>query len=356
MWFDDGYDSNSESEHEEDRFNREVEEIRRFEEAGQEECQQQIRDRAAREAAAPVLNRFRAPTSKTSILVHDGSTNAVSPILTIYNRFPVYLEEDWHSGIGGGLWSTGLAMAQYFCSWHFQTQLKRIQRTNNRNAPIRILELGSGNGFLSVCLVVAAMMRPTSVFWESGGDLPSRSNTAIDPIPVQVVATDTAEHLPLMQNTINVNLKSLSSACPSGDDNTLDLRRFATVQEYLWGDTIHTCSKLTSPEAFDLIIGSDLAYRDELHDPLIAALRRFHGNTPQKMDRLSLTLSPSSSLSRPTTTLLGVTMTDTKPIFFQKLLQAGFAYEKLADHLLRPEFRGGGSRQFGIFVIYKHCE
>ena len=28
--------------------------------------------------------------------------------------YPVYLTEDWDSGIGGGLWTTGLALGRYF--------------------------------------------------------------------------------------------------------------------------------------------------------------------------------------------------------------------------------------------------
>jgi Lysine methyltransferase len=292
------------------------------------------------------------------------ATASSSPILTIYNRYPIHLTEDWDSGIGGGLWSTGLAMAHYFCTAHFQSQLERIQcqqkkrgvpamaDSSHNNPPMRVLELGSGNGFLSVCLVVAAVMRRTTDMTESKDDVPpsfnsSSSSTDLDPIPVQVVATDTAEHLLLMKNNIDSNLKRISSACSfEGNDNTVDLSRFATVQEYLWGDTSTADNSVATSGAFDLIIGSDLAYRAELHDPLIAALQHFHA-TP------SASSSPSSSASSEstTTTLLGVTMTDTKPLFFQKLVQAGFQYEKLADHLLQPEFRGGGSRQFGIFVI-----
>jgi Lysine methyltransferase len=314
------------------------------------------------------------PSSQTSAAAaaQAAATASSSPILTIYNRYPIHLTEDWDSGIGGGLWSTGLAMAHYFCTAHFQSQLERIQCQQNKrgvpamadsshnNPPIRVLELGSGNGFLSVCLVVAAMMRRTTDMTESKDDVPPSSNsssslTDLDPIPVQVIATDTAEHLLLMKNSIDSNLKRISSACSfEGNDNTVDLSRFATVQKYLWGDTSTADNSVASSDAFDLIIGSDLAYRDELHDPLIAALQHFHA-TPSASSSVSSVSSESSEFlsSTTTTTLLGVTMTDTKPLFFQKLVQAGFQYEKLADHLLRPEFRGGGSRQFGIFVIYR---
>ena len=87
--------------------------------------------------------------------------------------YDIYLNENWDSGIGGGLWTTGSALAKYFTtSPHFLQQIKRIRQNNNnevegggddddddnnnrRRRPLRVLELGSGNGFLSVCLVVA---------------------------------------------------------------------------------------------------------------------------------------------------------------------------------------------------------
>jgi hypothetical protein len=81
---------------------------------------------------------------------------------------------------------------------------------------------------------------------------------------------------------------------------------------------------------FDVIVGSDVAYRDDLYEPLIASLLQY---------------SHSETIS-----LIGVTMNDTKPAFFHKLREAGFRYERLADHLMDPQFRGN---TFGIFVIQK---
>ena len=92
---------------------------------------------------------------------------------------------------------------------------------------------------------------------------------------------------------------------------------------------------------FDLIIGSDVAYRDYLHEPLIDALKEFSS---------SQSSSSSSTHIIPTVSLIGITMNDTKPIFFQKLIQAGFQYEKLAEHLFDTEYNTC-SRQFGIFAI-----
>mmetsp|Transcript_26515 Transcript_26515/g.41137 ORF Transcript_26515/g.41137 Transcript_26515/m.41137 type:complete len:108 (+) Transcript_26515:5744-6067(+) len=81
---------------------------------------------------------------------------------------------------------------------------------------------------------------------------------------------------------------------------------------------------------FDFIFGSDLAYRNSLHAPLIASLNMF---------------SHSHTIS-----LIGVTMLDTTPAFFTALDKAGFCFERLADGLLDPQFRGG---TFGIIAIQK---
>jgi hypothetical protein len=52
------------------------------------------------------------------------------------------LNEDWTAGIGGGLWSTGVAMAKYF------ERPEVVERLRGK----RCLELGSGNGFLGAVL------------------------------------------------------------------------------------------------------------------------------------------------------------------------------------------------------------
>lgn len=197
----------------------------------------------------------------------------------------IYLLEDWGHGIGGGLWSTGLALAKYLGTDHAFRQLGGIQT---------VLELGSGNGFLSVCLLAAAAEATTPL--------------------QQVTITDTKEHLPLMEKTLQAN-QHIVDKHPSIN---------VSVQEYLWG------TPPAIPGQYDLIIGSDLAYRDYLHDPLIESLLLFSSPT--------------------TVTLLGVTFLDTKPIFFDKLSRAGFTYERLADHLLDASFRG---TSFGVFVIQK---
>lgn len=223
----------------------------------------------------------------------EGKDYHAAAVVTVRGR-PIFLKEDWNSGIGGGLWSTGLALAKYFETPHAQNQL---QSTGIRT----VLELGSGNGFLAVCLLAAAA--PSSI--------------------ERMVVTDTREHLALIQSTIDINKASVESAGAN-----------VQVMEYLWGSgPIQVDSEdqqKTSQSKFDLIIGSDLAYRDSLHDPLIDTfLEASHSKT---------------------TILLGVTMNDTKPIFFSKLTARGLHYEKLADHCVDPSFRGV---HFGIFIIQK---
>ena len=233
-------------------------------------------------------------------------------VLTIRGQ-PIVLAEHWDSGIGGGLWSTGLALAKYLDTNHAQEQLKFLQiRT--------ALELGSGNGFLSMCLWAACCCC-------CGGDDTSSS------LLKRIVVTDTKEHLPLIQSTVDANLPTMMTSGPSTPRTTVH------VMEYLWGtgplhlrdeirDEDEDPSRCTKGNTFDLILGTDLAYRDCLHDPLIDTL--VHCSHPR------------------TVILLGVTMNDTKPIFFSKLTNAGFQYEKLADHCMDPSFRG---TNFGIFII-----
>ncbi len=217
-----------------------------------------------------------------------------------------------------------------------------LQRRGHPDRLFRVLELGSGNGFLSVCIAVALSSQQPAC-------------------SIQIVATDTSEHLHLMQSTVDANLRLMMEA--TTDKDSIPRLDSISVMEYLWGskedeigaspsgDNAETTEILASTKrlahqalrqcgrhksssgAFDLIIGSDLAYRDDLHDPLIEALHDF------------------STLA--TITLLGVTMIDTKPIFFHKLVRAGFRYEKLADHLLEPTYRG---HNFGIFVIRRQLD
>jgi hypothetical protein len=83
---------------------------------------------------------------------------------------------------------------------------------------------------------------------------------------------------------------------------------------------------------FDVILGSDVAYRPDLYGPLVASL---------------VELSHRSTVA-----YLGVTMADTRPDFFRLLTGSGFEYRRLDDRLLDPEYRGWA---FGVFVVTVHA-
>jgi predicted nicotinamide N-methyase len=199
------------------------------------------------------------------------------------NGTPVYFQEDWDTGIGGGLWSTGLAVARYL-QHHPEHAIQSLNVLGNN---LSLLELGSGNGFLALCLL--ALRR-----W------------------MELVITDIDTHLPLIQTTLDANAHVVSS------------QSNVQVTEHRWGEF----EDALTGKKFDVIVGSDVAYHEDLYDILISSLLRFSHES--------------------TVALIGITMNDTKPLFFQKLRETGFRYERLADWLMEPEFRG---TTFGIFVI-----
>lgn len=358
--------------------------------------------------------------------------------------YAIYLTEDWESGIGGGLWTTGLALGKYFASSsHFLQQFRSMHLQKNKKTrtpppttktttndptsasapaatalsssslfgsgavgpqaasqtqpvvPVRVLELGSGNGFLTVCLITAIAVaaanqrqhpnHTTSEFVAADDDAEDNDNEADDFswFPgVEVVVTDTAPHLELIQTTIESNLQQIlpqiikkqttSTGTPTTTTNQPQVQdqeerlqiavsaiidRSVAVKEYLWGepydfsedddgagnDDPNQSNRRNVNTNFDLIIGSDVAYHDKLHDPLIAALQEFMPAST------STTRESTTTNTTNTVALIGITMNDTKPIFFTKLLHAGFQYEKLADHLFGADITA--SRQFGIFAI-----
>lgn len=256
------------------------------------------------------------------------ATPASKPFLQVAGQ-PIYFEEDWNAGIGGGLWSTGTALARYFDSPHALQQLLHTTKRTTATAPssLSFLELGSGNGLLSVCwmaLVRAALANEQNAIRQH-----------------RVVVTDTAEHLPLVRKTLQAN----SHIVKGGNGNSSQEQQLEIhVAEHLWGefDNNNECtSSSSSPQQqqhsnlldgsfqFDFIIGSDVAYRKELYHPLIDSLQKFAHER--------------------TTILLGCTMADTTPRFFDELRRAGFAYQRLADHLMPSGFVG--QQTFGIFIV-----
>lgn len=143
---------------------------------------------------------------------------------------------------------------------------------------VSAIELGSGNGFLSVCLLAAV----------------SSNKHIID----KLVVTDMEDHLHLMQSTIDAN----AHVCKASSTQV-------TVEEHAWG--IFNDGNNTK---YDFIFGTDLAYRDYLYEPLISSLLQFsHEHT---------------------VSLIGVTMNDTRPKFFDMLREAGFRYERMAGEYI----------------------
>lgn len=289
----------------------------------------------------------------------------------LVNDIPIHFSEDWDTGIGGGLWSTGLAFAQYLehrsedvlvnlrrlalvkkysassTRWHGNYEIDR-NSINDDNSNERLhrheikefngisaLELGSGNGFLSACLLALVM---------------SDENSNI-PL-TELAITDMKDHLPLMFKTLKANSHvwdtltyddgehSITYDGTSPGSTTRPVERpmqqspHVILAEHIWGEfestNINTKTNQLHNKKYDFIFGTDLAYRNSLHDSLISSLLHFS--------------------HQHTLCLIGVTMTDTQPIFFDRLTEVGFRYEKLADHLLEREFRGGN---FGLIAIQR---
>lgn len=249
---------------------------------------------------------------------HNDSINE-KPFLYVSGQ-PIYFQEDWGTGIGGGLWSTGAALAKYFDTAHAAQQLQKLSSTS---ASSSFLELGSGNGLLSVCWMAHLLQQQQQ----------QRDKTTATTFPRQqpqhkVVVTDTAEHLALMRKTLDGNPHIVQN-------QQLDVH----VLEHLWGEfdndinnhMANTKLLLGDHQTFDYIVGSDVAYRRELYEPLITSLQHFSNHK--------------------TIILLGCTMADTKPKFFDLLRRAGFTYRRLADHVLPQDYRG--QETFGIFVLQR---
>ncbi|GMI47404.1 hypothetical protein TrCOL_g3665 [Triparma columacea] len=189
------------------------------------------------------------------------------------------LNEDWTAGIGGGLWSTGVAMAKYF------ERPEVVERLRGK----RCLELGSGNGFLGAVLA-----------------------STVDDCTVTV--TDTEEHLELMRRTVEENKKFIVNC----DERV-------KVEKLMWGEEGEG-----GGEKYDFVFGTDVAYRDYLHTPLIDAL--------------------TAHMGKGSTSLIGICMHDTTVKFFEQLEARGFVYERLRDCMIDEKFRG---TIFGLFAIEK---
>mmetsp|Transcript_16019 Transcript_16019/g.36647 ORF Transcript_16019/g.36647 Transcript_16019/m.36647 type:complete len:234 (+) Transcript_16019:247-948(+) len=232
--------------------------------------------------------------------------------MTTINGVPINFDESWDTGIGGGLWTTGRAMGRYF-DQNVSAVIANIESlVQVKGGRLAAIELGAGNGFLSVCLMA----------------LLQGHQHLVEVLNV----TDLSDHLGLITKTVLANSHVWSKLKVLAPDHgkeeiyegNLEGSTTVQVQAHEWGTTDG------SEKKYDFIFGTDLAYRNSLHQPLIESLLELsHDNTVM---------------------LIGVTMSDTQPRFFDLLTKSGFRYEKLSDHLLDPEFRG---RNFGIIAIQK---
>jgi predicted nicotinamide N-methyase len=245
-----------------------------------------------------VTNRATTSAIATTMTDTESPQTSIQPFLHVYDT-PIFFSEDWKTGIGGGLWSTGRMMARFFASDH----ARRMILNYSHNQELTVLELGSGNGLLSVCFMALAKNQIK-----------------------HLVVTDMEDHLELIRQTIASNPLIVDATKPSN----------MIVVEHKWGvfeqiddsDSLEARVKQARCQ-FDLILGSDVAYHPSLYKPLIASLQAyFHDKT---------------------VAIIGVTMLDTTIEFFDMLRSAGFCYERIADALIEPEeFRG---TTFGLFII-----
>ena len=257
-----------------------------------------------------------------SSTIEDVSTT--KPFLEVNGR-SIFFDEDWDIGIGGGLWSTGLAMSKYFAS-HVSSiredlqSLKHSCRTRNKidGDGITAIELGSGNGLLSACFASVA-----------------------EGLLSELAVTDMKDHLSLMEQTFILNQESLQwkkenvATARNANETTESDKIQATgyllnspmkliIAEHNWGE--FSSMAFGDNKKFDFIFGSDVAYKNT--KPLLRTL---------------VELSHENTLI-----LIGSTIIDSKPQFFKDLVKAGFRYERLTDHLLEKNFQGS---TFGIFAI-----
>lgn len=249
---------------------------------------------------------------------------------------PLYYNDKWEVGIGGGLWSTGRALSTYFSTSHAKNCLQQLAAAADvgnaageaeQDRGLSIIELGSGNGFLAACLVRTGHyddVEPLCSHQEMHDVVVSVGKAACATahgIPIaQLVITDFVDHLELIQKTVDANPEAFRSV------------KETVVVEHVWGSSepLRPPPSRTDMERIDLIIGSDVAYGKHVYDPLIQSLTRFSGPN--------------------TLALIGFTMIDTRPEFFARLSDAGFRYRRLSDQLLSTEYRG---TTFGVFIIQR---
>lgn len=184
-------------------------------------------------------------------------------------------------------------------------------------------EIGSGTGLVGLSIAALLMEEEEKellLMEEEEKELlqQQQQGKGGKPSVQDIVITDRATNLDLIRkNAIANGLSSTSS---------INLK----ICEYDWTSD-DLCDLGEVP--YDVIVGTDAAYCEELYQPVIKALCHVAG--------------PNSII------LLGVTRTDTRPPFFKRLRQAGFDYCLIRCHDSTGE--GEESRGFALFSVVRRC-
>ena len=158
-------------------------------------------------------------------------------------------------GIGGGLWSTGLALAYYFVDHRVDVIRQLLSITDRRRKSsssgtnnarngnfMKMIELGSGNGFLSVVLSACLMASQYDC------DLDINANASL-------IVTDLEDHLDMIRQTLIKNNHVVRNSS-SEDVKCIDRTKVdVDVKEHAWGMFSDGDNMIPSDEKFDFIFG-----------------------------------------------------------------------------------------------------
>lgn len=213
-------------------------------------------------------------------------------------------ECDWKPGIGGSIWTSGELLAAHL----------QLHREHYRSIfdGAHVVEVGSGTGYVG--LMVAACFKPAHVY-----------------------LTDLSTHLRGLHRNVERNAPVVRTGVQV---HVSELRWGSLEQEIALLESIAgtSCGKSVNIDAapqVNVILGTDVAYLQELYDPLLHTMNH---------------LATSRTLI-----LLGLNRTDTRHTFFQQLEQIGFEYYRIPDCKLPPTY---WSCDFGLFEIRRNvlCE
>ncbi|CAH0479908.1 unnamed protein product [Peronospora belbahrii] len=204
-------------------------------------------------------------------------------------------ECDWTPGIGGSVWTSGELLAAHL----------ELQREYYRSIfdGARIVELGSGTGYVG--LMIASCFKPAYVYLT---DLQTH---------IRGLCRNVERNAGAVRSGVQVHVLELSWGSLEQETNLLEL----------FTSTDHDSDNHKAAQ-IDVILGTDVAYQQELYDPLLHTMNR---------------LATSRTLI-----LLGLNRADTEFTFFRQLERHGFEYYRIPDFKLPKEYWG---HEFGLFEI-----